>query len=287
MFQHIFENKVNSIFEEGLFPKLSRYMLNDDPKWQSGHHVHKAETELLYVLKGKVTVSIDSNNYPAPQGSIIAVDRGSIHAVTADPKEPATTYAFGIYDYQIHGLEKTQIMFPGTCPVVTSVKYQDILNLIIDGIDRITTSRSGAADFLICNTLASVLTIIYYENLKNTAHEHDKLPKHLLIQSILKYLDNNYTQKITLQDLAARFRISVSYISHTFLKEYGISPINYIIERRITHAKWALTNTGLSLSEISFQVGYDNVDHFTKLFSSHVGFKPSEYRKRFSHAKSS
>lgn len=64
-------------------------------------------------------------------------------------------------------------------------------------------------------------------------------------------------------------------------KEYRISPINYVIQRRMTEAKWSLTNTELSQAEISWRVGYENVDHFAKLFLRHVGCSPSDYRRQF------
>ncbi|EFG2389182.1 AraC family transcriptional regulator, partial [Escherichia coli] len=56
---------------------------------------------------------------------------------------------------------------------------------------------------------------------------------------------------ITLEQLSKKFRASVSYICHEFTKEYRISPINYVIQRRMTEAKWSLTNTELSQAEIS------------------------------------
>lgn len=49
----------------------------------------------------------------------------------------------------------------------------------------------------------------------------------------------------------------------------------------MTEAKWSLTNTELSQAEISWRVGYENVDHFAKLFLRHVGCSPSDYRRQF------
>ncbi|HGA9594314.1 TPA: helix-turn-helix transcriptional regulator, partial [Salmonella enterica subsp. enterica serovar Virchow] len=95
------------------------------------------------------------------------------------------------------------------------------------------------------------------------------------------YLNNNYREKITLDQLSKKFRASVSYICHEFAKEYHISPINYVIQRRMTEAKFALTNTESPLAEISWRVGYENVDHFAKLFMRHVGCSPNDYRKQF------
>ncbi|WP_259282514.1 helix-turn-helix transcriptional regulator, partial [Escherichia coli] len=59
------------------------------------------------------------------------------------------------------------------------------------------------------------------------------------------------------------------------------SHLPYVIQRRMTEAKWSLTNTELSQAEISWRVGYENVDHFAKLFLRHVGCSPSDYRRQF------
>ena len=90
---------------------------------------------------------------------------------------------------------------------------------------------------------------------------------------MLVYLNENYREKITLEALSKRFRASVSYIAHEFAREYGVSPINYVIERRITEAKFALTTTTQSLNQIAWHIGYEN--------TYHVGCSPSEYRRRF------
>lgn len=57
-------------------------------------------------------------------------------------------------------------------------------------------------------------------------------------------------------------------------KEYRISPINYVIQRRMTEAKWSLTNTELSQAR-SRRVGYENVDHFAKLFCAMSAVRPA------------
>ncbi|EJL5063160.1 helix-turn-helix transcriptional regulator, partial [Salmonella enterica subsp. enterica serovar Kentucky] len=132
------------------------------------------------------------------------------------------------------------------------------------------------------DAFAYTLTALYYENFKNAYRsEQGYIKKDVLIKDVLVYLNNNYREKITLDQLSKKFRASVSYICHEFAKEYHISPINYVIQRRMTEAKFALTNTESPLAEISWRVGYENVDHFAKLFMRHVGCSPNDYRKQF------
>ena len=52
MYQRCFDNASETLFVAGKTPRLSRFAISDDPKWESGHHVHDNETELIYVRKG-------------------------------------------------------------------------------------------------------------------------------------------------------------------------------------------------------------------------------------------
>ncbi|QTF07336.1 AraC family transcriptional regulator [Brenneria izadpanahii] len=282
MYQYWFDNKADTIFENGLMPKLSRYVISDDPNWESGHHMHEAETELIYVKNGVARLTIDSSDYVAQAGDIVIIERGSLHAVASDSASPATTYTCAVYGFKIKGLDEGRIMQPNSCPVVSSVKNKDVIKSIFQEISMILPKQKDSTASSVYDAFGYALTVIFYDNFKS-AYRTDSghIIKDVLVKDILVYLNNNYREKITLDQLAKKFRASVSYICHEFTKEYNISPINYVIRRRITEAKFSLTNTELCLNEISFRVGYDNVDHFTKLFIRHVGCSPSEYRKQF------
>ncbi|ACS85195.1 AraC family transcriptional regulator [Musicola paradisiaca] len=282
MYQCNFDNRTDSIFENGLTPKLSRYVISDDPNWESGHHVHEAETELIYVKKGVVNLTIDSSSYIARAGDIIVIERGSLHTVASDAVSPATTCTCAIYGFKINGMEEGRLMPPHSCPVASMVKNKDVIKSIFQEISLLLPRQNRNTPSLVYDAFSYALAVLYYENFKNAGRsELGYMKKDVLVKDILVYLNSNYREKITLEQLAKKFRASVSYICHEFTKEYHISPINYVIKRRITEAKFSLTNTELCLNEISFKVGYDNVDHFTKLFIRHVGCSPSEYRKQF------
>ncbi len=282
MYQRWFDNRMDAIFEKGMTPKLSRFVISDDPNWESGHHVHDEETELIFVKSGVARLIIDSSHYVAQAGDIVVIERGRLHAVASDSAAPATTYTCAVYGFKIHGREENQIMQPNSCPVLSLVKGKEVIKSILHELSVMLPQQKNNLVSPIFDAFGYALTVMFYENFKN-AYRSDAgyIRKEVLVKDILVHLNNNYREKITLEQLAKKFRASVSYICHEFTKEYHISPINYVIKRRMTEAKFALTNTDDSLNDISFRVGYDNVDHFAKLFMRHVGCSPSEYRKQF------
>lgn len=51
MYQRCFDSAAETIFEQDKTPRFSRFVISDDPNWESGHHMHDNETELIYVKK--------------------------------------------------------------------------------------------------------------------------------------------------------------------------------------------------------------------------------------------
>lgn len=282
MYQRWFDNNMDVIFAKGMTPKLSRFVISDDPNWESGHHVHDEETELIFVKSGVARLTIDSSNYVAQAGDIVVIERGRLHAVASDSAAPATTYTCAVYGFKFYDRDENQIMQPNSCPVVSVVKGKEVIKSIFRELGVLLPQHKNNPTSPIYDAFGYALTVMFYENFKSAYRsESGYIRKEVLVKDILVYLNNNYREKITLEQLAKKFRASVSYICHEFTKEYHISPINYVIKRRMTEAKFALTNTDSGLNEISLHVGYDNVDHFAKLFMRHVGCSPSEYRKQF------
>ena len=210
------------------------------------------------------------------------IERGRLHAVASDVNSPATTYTCALRGFRFRDWEENQLLQPHSCPVISAGQGKEVIKGIFNELSLMLPQSKSTLTSSVYDAFAYALTVLYFENFKNAYRsEQGYIKKDALIKDILVYLNNNYRKKITLDQLSKQFRASVSYICHEFTKEYRISPINYVIQRRVTEAKFALTNTDNSLAEISWRVGYENVDHFAKLFLRHGGCSPSDYRQQF------
>lgn len=78
MYQRCFDSAAETIFEQDKTPRFSRFVISDDPNWESGHHMHDNETELIYVKKGIARLIIDSSLYVAHADDIVVVERGRL-----------------------------------------------------------------------------------------------------------------------------------------------------------------------------------------------------------------
>lgn len=99
------------------------------------------------------------------------------------------------------------------------------------------------------------------------------------MNNIMKYVDENFTRDISLQEVAEYANLSVGYLSNYFKSEAGMNFVEYITYRRMERAKELLVSTNEKVYHIAEQVGYTNSQYFTTLFKKQVGVTPAEYRQ--------
>lgn len=92
------------------------------------------------------------------------------------------------------------------------------------------------------------------------------------------YLDNHFSEKITLSLLSSHFNMNPDYISSYFKRKSGMNFSDYLNSKRIAEAKKLLRTTDLSIGIISERVGFSNYRYFNKVFQSYLHIAPSQYR---------
>ena len=101
---------------------------------------------------------------------------------------------------------------------------------------------------------------------------------------MLTYINNHYTQPLRISELARRFGVSESYLSHEFSRFTNRSVYDYVLYRRVTLARQLMLGAD-SLNTISYQCGFNDYSNFLRSFSKVVGMSPKQYRKQLSRFK--
>jgi len=96
---------------------------------------------------------------------------------------------------------------------------------------------------------------------------------------ILEYLDNNYTEKITIQELAKRSFYNPSYFSRIFSETYGITITEYVFQKRFGRACALLEESDMTVEEVASAAGYRDTAAIFKHFKKMLHVTPAEYRK--------
>ena len=102
-------------------------------------------------------------------------------------------------------------------------------------------------------------------------------------ESILKsvvYIHENYSKELSVSMLAEMEELSESYYRYCFKNVTGVTPMQYIIDRRMDAAASMLEKSGMKLNEISEAVGYTDAYYFSRLFKKKFGISPGKYRKQ-------
>ena len=110
-------------------------------------------------------------------------------------------------------------------------------------------------------------------------HSANRLPNYVI--DARSYINLHYAERITLDDLSRSISINKFYLQKLFKRCIGLSPNEYLIHTRLTHAKQLLRTSTTPISQIAMDVGINNIGHFITLFKRYEGITPSAYRRRW------
>lgn len=135
-------------------------------------------------------------------------------------------------------------------------------------------------DMKINSELNYFLTLLMNESW----HPRETIDADLKRQNVLpvkQYLDEHYSEKISLDFLADHFFISKYYLTRVFKQQFGVSISNYLMTRRVTKAKYMLRFTGEKIKAIGYECGLGEPHYFSRIFKQMEGMSPLEYREKW------
>ncbi len=110
------------------------------------------------------------------------------------------------------------------------------------------------------------------------------LVKDQRIAKVLQFIHSNINTKISLTTLSTMACMSQEHLIRMFKKELNTTPTIYITQKKMERAQIKLITENVSISELAYQLGFDNLTYFTKVFKKFVGTTPQDYRKKHSHS---
>ncbi|SFI74089.1 two-component system, response regulator YesN [Treponema bryantii] len=106
-----------------------------------------------------------------------------------------------------------------------------------------------------------------------------KAEENPIIKKVCAYVDENLSSDISLETAADFVGVSSFYLSKLFKEEKGETFINFISDKRLEKSRQLLSETSLSIKEITAEVGYNDQNYFSRIFKTKYGLSPKEYRK--------
>lgn len=159
-------------------------------------------------------------------------------------------------------------------------KYKNLIFEKINDIFYLSKTPNELTELAIHNKFIEFLSLIYLYQEKNTYFDHmdfDNITNK--IYEITAYIHSNFTEPLSLNEIAARFYISNYYLSHQFKRVTNFTLTEYIQLTRIRNAQTLLVSTDKPITDIAFSCGFSSFSQFNRTFNNFVGTSPSKFRK--------
>ena len=267
----------------GDFP-FELYQVNaDHPKYEMAFHWH-TNLELIWVKTGELTLTLDNRSLLLQSDEIAIVNSEVVHG--ASPQNC-------VYECIVFNLA-----FLKTGNLACDAFLDDILShnaylnekptdevtlsLIRNLFLEISLNRIGT-EFKVLGLFHSFLGEMQQKKQftaylpPTNGHDEKKVVK---LKTVLKYIRENFAKDITLEDMSAVAGFSSKYFCKFFKDMTGSTPINYLMTYRIERAARKLLGSDLSVTQIAFDCGFNDLSYFIKTFKAFKHTSPKEYRKR-------
>lgn len=241
--------------------------------WHSLPHIHNC-TELFYVVGGVGQFRIMDSLISVSQDDMVVVNPQVEHTEVSLNAHPLEYIVLGV-----EGLEFNAGAGDSRYRMYNFRHYrEDLLGILRRILSEIEQKPEGCQQ--VCQSLLDILVILMmrYTDFQLAAAPTRRASKECA--AVKRYIDANFKESITLDQLAEMAHVNKYYLVHSFSREYNTSPINYLIERRVRESCYLLCDTDHSLSQISHMMGFSSPSYFSQSFRKTMGMSPLEYRKQ-------
>lgn len=260
-----------------------------DKKSQSFEFHYHDFNKIIIFISGKVTYLIEGKAYYLKPWDILLVNNHDVHKPIIDPSE---TYERIIIwansDFiEKHNYENCNL---STCfklareksfnLVRLENKLQENIKFIINSLENSIKSEEFGSK-LLSNSL--FIQLVIYLNRVHLSHMYlgckETLEYDRQIEKILKYINANLGEELSIENLAQRFYMSKYYLMHRFKEETGYTLHNYVMQKRLLKAKDFIKN-GETITRAYVQCGFNDYSCFFRAFKKMFNISPRECTKK-------
>lgn len=251
-------------------------IIHEKAKFVVPDHWHN-HLELTYILKGEMNICIDGNASLVKSDDLIIINSKQIHSIEGNNEDVFIGLTIIVsYDF----LKKS---YPDIDKIIFELRdNKELIDLkrIFREIAIFHTQSNNSLNYLKINSLVYE---VMYILLKNYTIKKDSINSCLSqkylerMMRITDYINENYKDNITLENIATKFNFSKEYLSRSFTKYMGINFKNYLVSVRLSSAYRDLINTDYSITHIALENGFPNLKSFITSFKRTYGETPYKY----------
>ena len=243
----------------------------------SSLHFHSGY-ELIFVINGEVTIEIDAVPHKAKSPAIILLNPFEQHRIIKESDEYERIILVLNSDILEQNISPRLIAMlkcrPQNFSHIIKPSENDFINIcsILDNTSHELNCNGIFSAQYIQNCIYNMLILIY--RTKKTSPELS-----MPMMKIQTFIDMNYSNIDSIQDIADKFCLSASHLSRTFKTYSGYSPVEYLLNIRLYRAQQLLIYSDLNINEISAEIGFKDSNNFIRQFSKRFKVSPLKFRK--------
>lgn len=244
----------------------------------AGHYVERARgaagTVLLVCTAGSGWVRWNDQERRVQAGGVVLLPPAEAHAYGADEEDPWTLeWAHFVGDEAAHWREAVLGRNPDSACLELSERVAPALG-VARVYERLETGYSEpqllAAAAALRWSLAELVRLRHLPSNAPTVVD--------AVDATAAWMREHFSQRITLEQLAVRARLSVSHFSAMFRQRFGYAPIDWLIRQRIQRACQLLDTTSEKVEVVGAAVGFADPYYFSRMFRRVMGVPPRRYR---------
>ncbi len=252
------------------------------------------DVELIYVLRGKMLLRTNNHSFVLQADEGIFINSNMLHYKETVDKAPPIALDLVFDPLLVSGSRKSAIDQKYVAPVLECKNLEAYAlrpdkpgsNLVLQLIRKIYQSALDQAEgyeFEVRNLLSSAWYALYQE-LGELMKERRITPNlsEERIKKMLIFIQGNYAEKLSLEQIAAAADISSRECLRCFQQSLGMTPFTYLLEFRVREAAAMLRSTDRNITEIAYACGFSGTSYFTRTFRKFIGCTPSKYREEHS-----
>ncbi len=243
-------------------------------------HYHR-EFEIIHILSGSGTAYVDDECYNVSTGDILFIASERLHGIVKSSDEQGYFSAI-VFAPEFLGVSDT-IADKYIAPILnkslqipTLIRHKELA----DCISQLTVlSDSTSFELKAKYYMFRIWEILI--SLSSPSKIKENSINLIEIRTAIDYIKSNYSQKITLSQLADSANMSKEYFCRKFRDITGVSPIHYLTQIRIENSCLLLKNTDYGIGDIAMNCGFSSFSYYSEIFKKYMACTPKEYRNRF------